>query len=79
MKIDNIPFLGKINRAINAVVANFVLLAIVCLILGVVIPLFPQVLTFLVSALLIVAAVIFANIAYRIHHEKKKYFDWMGD
>ena len=79
MDINKIPMLGKVNKSINAVVINFILLGVVFLILGVVILFFPQVLDFLVSALLIVSAAILFNIAYRIHSTKKKYTRWLND
>ena len=77
MKIDNIPVVGGIHRTLTNFTVNFVLLAVVCLMLGVIIPFYPQVLTLLVSASLIVAAIIFINIAYNIHKYQKKYIDWM--
>lgn|GEM_PF-2096614 len=78
MKIDNIPVVGGIHRTLTSFVVNFVLLAVVCLILGVIIPFYPQVLTLLVSVSLILAAIIFISIAYNIHRYKTKYMDWMG-
>ena len=75
MKIDNIPVIGKVHRTLNAFVVNFVLLALICLILAVVIPFYPEVLHFLVSALLLVAAVILLNLAYHINVSKSKYFN----
>lgn len=77
MNIDKIPVVGKVHKTLNVFVINFVLLAIVCLILGVVIPFYPEVLDFLASALLIVMGVILLNLAYHINSSKKKYFDWM--
>jgi len=62
----------------NVLIVNFVLLAIISLILGVVIPFFPQVLDLLVAALLIVTAIILLNIAYNIHSYKKKYTKWFN-
>ena len=73
MNVDKVPVLGKINRTLNILMINFILLAVVSLALGVIIPFFPQVLDLLVAALLIVMAVILLNIAYNIHTYKKKY------
>lgn len=73
MDVDKIPILGKVNRTLNVLMINFILLAVVSLALGVIIPFFPQVLDLLVAALLIVMAVILLNIAYNIHLYKKKY------
>jgi len=78
MDVDKIPIIGKINRTMNVLIVNFVLLAIISLILGVVIPFFPQVLDLLVAALLIVTAIILLNIAYNIHSYKKKYTKWFN-
>ncbi len=73
MDVDNVPVLGKVNRTLNILMINFILLAVVSLALGIIIPFFPQVLDLLVAALLIVMAVILLNIAYNIHTYKKKY------
>ncbi len=73
MNVDNFPVLGKVNRTLNILMINFILLAVVSLALGIIIPFFPQVLDLLVAALLIVMAVILLNIAYNIHTYKKKY------
>lgn len=78
MKIDNIPVVGGIHRTLTSFIVNFILLAVVCLILGIIIPFYPQVLTLLVSVSLILAAIIFISIAYNIHRYKNKYMDWMG-
>lgn len=77
MKIDELPVVGKIHRTLNAVVVNFVLLALICIVLAIVIPFYPEVLSFLVSALLLVAAAILLNLAYHVNSSKKKYFNWM--
>ncbi|MFC1615977.1 hypothetical protein ACFL21_02455 [Patescibacteria group bacterium] len=79
MKVDNIPVLGKIKRTLNALMINFILLAVICIVLGIVIPFFPKVLDVLVGAFLIVAAVIFLNIAYHVYTYKKKYLKFFGD
>lgn len=76
MDVDKVPVLGKINRTLNVLMINFILLAIVCTVLGVVIPFYPQVLDLLVAALLIVSAVILLNIAYNIHTYKHKYMKY---
>ena len=76
MEIDDVPIIGKIHRTMNMMILNFILLGIICIILGVVIPFFPQVLDFLIAALLLVSAVILFHIAYNIHVSKKKYFKW---
>lgn len=73
MDVDKVPVLGKVNRTLNILMINFILLAVVSLALGVIIPFFPQVLDLLVAALLIVTAVILLNIAYNIHSYKKRY------
>lgn len=73
MDVDKVPVLGKVNRTLNILMINFILLAVVSLALGVIIPFFPQVLDLLVAALLIVMAVILLNIAYNIHSYKKRY------
>ena len=77
MDIDKIPVLGKIRRTMSAMAVNFVFLAIICLVLGIVIPLYPQVLDLLISAVLIIAAVIFLSMAWHLHSAKKKYIDWI--
>ncbi|MBT4917464.1 hypothetical protein HN709_03775 [Candidatus Peregrinibacteria bacterium] len=77
MDIDKIPVLGKVRRTMSAMAVNFVFLAIICLILGIVIPLYPQVLDLLISATLIVTSVIFLSIAWHLHSAKKKYIDWV--
>lgn len=76
MKLDNVPILGKLNRTLTVLMVNFVLLAVIALVLGIVIPFYPQVLDVLVAALLIVSAAVFLNIAYNIHSYKKKYMKW---
>ncbi len=76
MDIDNVPLIGRINRTLNMMAVNFVLLALIALALGIIIPFYPQVLDVLVSALLIVASVIFLHIAYNIYSYKKKYTKW---
>lgn len=77
MDIDKIPVLGKVRRAFNSIMWNLILLALICITLGVVIPFFPQVLDVLAAALLIVSGIIFLNMAYNVHRHKKKYFDWL--
>ncbi|MFH1533976.1 MAG: hypothetical protein ABID64_03525 [Nitrospirota bacterium] len=76
MDVDKVPVLGKISRTLNVLMINFILLAVVCVVLGVVIPFYPQVLDLLVAALLIVSAVILLNIAYNIHTYKHKYMKY---
>ncbi len=76
MDIKKIPVLGRLDETLSVLVANFALLGVVCLLLGVLIPFYPQVLNFLVSALLIVAAVIFLNIAGNFYRTKKKLSKW---
>lgn len=78
MKPEDLPILSKVSHGMNVLIVNFILLAVICLILGVVIPFFPQVLNFLVAALLIVAGFIFLNIAYNIYTHKKKLFHWFN-
>jgi len=77
MDVDKIPFVGKVHKTLNVVAVNFLLLAIVCLILALVIPFYPEVLVFLTSTLLVVAAVILLNLAYHVNAAKKKYFNWL--
>ena len=77
MDVDKIPVVGKIHRTMTSMIINFILLGLICLVLGVVIPFFPQVLDLLVAALLIVSAIIFFNISYNIYTSRKKYFDWI--
>ena len=77
MDVDKIPVLGKIRKTMSAMAVNFVFLAIICLVSGIVIPLYPQILDLLVAALLIVAAVIFLSMAWHLHNAKKKYIDWI--
>lgn len=79
MDINQIPILGSLNKRINAVIMNFVILGVIALVLGVVIPFFPEILTLLASILLIVASAILFSIAYHIHASKKKYTKWMED
>lgn len=76
MDVDKVPILGRINRTLNILMINFILLAVVCVVLGIVIPFYPQVLDLLVAALLIVSAVILLNIAYNIHTYKRKYMKY---
>lgn len=76
MDIDKVPLIGKLNRSMNAIVVNFALLAMVFLILAVLILVFPKVLEVFVSALLIVCAIIFINIAVHIYSYKNKYTKW---
>ncbi len=77
MDLDDIPVVGKINKTLNILMVNFVLLGVICVILGIVIPFYPQVLDLLIAALLIVSAVIFLNIAWNIYYSKKKYTKWL--
>lgn len=77
MEIDKLPFVGKVHKTLNSLVLNFVLLGMICLSLAVIIPMYPEVLGFLVSALLVIASLILFNMAYHIHTSKKRYFDWM--
>ncbi len=77
MDVDKIPVIGKINRSLNMLILNFVLLAVVFLVLGILIPFYPAILDILVAALLIVSAIIFMNIAFNIHSHKKKYLKWL--
>ncbi|MBD3360989.1 hypothetical protein GF366_04275 [Candidatus Peregrinibacteria bacterium] len=79
MDVDKVPILGRVNRTLNIMMVNFILLAIICITLGIVIPFFPKVLDLLISALLIVATIVFLNIAYNIHSYKKKYIDWFKE
>lgn len=77
MDVDKIPVIGKVNRTINILMINFVLLGIVSLVLGVLILFFPKVLEVLISALLVFAGIIFIHIAYNIHCYKHKYMKWI--
>ena len=77
--IDKVPIIGKINRTLNILIINFVLLAIVAGVLGVSIIFFPKVLELLMSALLILSAIIFLHIAYNIHSYKQKYMKWFKE
>lgn len=79
MDIDQIPIVGHLNKKVNAIVINFILLGIVCFILGILIPFFPQVLDILVAAMLIVISAIFFSIGYHIYSTKKKYTKWIKD
>jgi flagellar biosynthesis component FlhA len=76
MDIDKVPVLGRINRTLTVMMINFILLAVVCVTLGIVIPFYPQVLDLFIAALLIVSAVILLNIAYNIHTYKSKYMKY---
>ena len=76
MDVDKVPVLGRINRTLNVLMINFILLAVVCIALGVIIPFYPQVLDLFVAALLIVSAVILLNIAYNIRTYKQKYMKY---
>ena len=78
MKLDNVPFVGNVSKKVSAIVINLILLGVVCLILGVLIVFVPTIMQILVAALMIVMALIFFNIAYHIHSQKRKYFDWMS-
>ncbi len=73
MDIDRIPVLGKMNRTVNALIVNFILLAVICIVLGILIPFFPKILDVLVGAFLIVGGIIFLSIAFHITQYKKKY------
>ncbi len=77
MDSSKIPVLGKVKRTVNALMINFVLLAIIAIGLGIIIPFYPQVLDVMIAALLIVAGLIFLSIAWHIHTTKKKYFEWL--
>lgn len=76
MDIDDIPVVGRINHSLNVMATNFILLGLVALILGIVIPFFPQVLDVIMAALLIVSAFIFFNIARTIYKYKSKYMQF---
>jgi len=76
MNIEKIPVLGRIKKTMNVLIINFVLLAVICIIIGIVIPFYPMVLDLIAAAFLIVAAIIFLNIAFNIHSYKKKYLKW---
>jgi Ca2+/Na+ antiporter len=76
MDIDKIPVLGKINRTFNAMIFNFILLAVIFVALAIAIMLFPTVLQMLVSILLILSALVFVHLAYNIYSYKKKYTKW---
>ena len=73
MDIDKLPVIGKMHRSVSALIVNFILLAVICIILGFVIPFFPRVLDIIVGAALIVGGLIFLSIAYHIYQYKKKY------
>lgn len=76
MDVDKVPILGKINRSLTTMMVNFILLGVICAVLGVLIPFFPKVLDLLVAALLIVSALLLFHIAWNIHSTKKKYMKW---
>lgn len=76
MDIDNVPVVGKINRTLNVMMINFILLAVVATILGLAILFFPKVLEVLAAAFLFVAALIFLNIAFHINSYKSKYMKY---
>ncbi len=76
MEIDKVPIIGKINRILTSMMLNFILLAVITLILGISVLFFPKVLDVLVSALLILMSLIFLNIAYHVYSYKKKYSKW---
>jgi len=73
MNINEIPVLGKINKTFNRVMANLVILALVCVILAISILIYPPALSVLVALLLMVMAFSFINIAYNVNVYKKKY------
>jgi hypothetical protein len=73
MKVDDIPVIGKINKTLSKVIANLVILAIICVSLALSILLYPPALAFLASLLLMVAAFSLINIAYNLNVYKKKY------
>ena len=77
MDINNIPVIGRLNRSLNMIVLNFVILAIIFIGLGLAILFFPKVLDLLVASMLILAALSFLAIAYNIHSYKKKYSKWI--
>ncbi len=79
MDVNKIPIIGKINKNMLVLSVNFFLLGVVSLILGIVIPFYPEVLDVLASALLIVAAIVLFNIAYHVHASRKRYFEWLED
>ena len=78
MKLDDVPFVGNVSKKVSAIAMNLILLGIVCIVLGILIFFVPSILQILVAALLILMGLIFLNIAYHIHSQKRKYFDWMG-
>lgn len=78
MKIDNIPVVGRLNRSINALIANLIILGAICLILGIAIIFFRFVLDILVIVFLLVTAAVLFNMGRHIYVTKKKYTDWMG-
>jgi len=73
MNIDNIPVIGKLNRSLNMIIFNFVLLAVIFIVLALSILFFPKVLEALVAFLLVISAFLFLHIAYNIYNYKKKY------
>ena len=77
--IDKVPIIGTINRTMNMLILNFVLLAIVTGTLGVSIIFLPQIVEILMSSILIFSAIIFLHIAYNIHSYKAKYTKWFKD
>lgn len=72
MNIDKIPVVGKVNKTLNRLMINFVLLAVIFIILGLMIIFIPQALDVLAASLLFVSALIFFNIAYNFWQYKKK-------
>lgn len=79
MDLNDVPVVGKVNRTVDSIVLNFALLGLVALVLGLAIMLIPKVLEVLVAIMLILAALIFFNIAWHIRNYKKKYMGWVDE
>lgn len=79
MKIDKVPLLGALNKNLNKMMINLILLAAIFMILAILILVFPKALDVLAAALLFVTAFIFLNLAYDVTQFKKKYMKYFKD
>jgi len=72
MKVEKIPMLGGVYKSLSRMTINLVVLGAIALIVGILIPFYPQILNVLVASTLILTSFILFNIAYHVHSYKKK-------
>lgn len=75
MNIDKVPVLGKIHRSLRSMITILVVLAITAIVLGALIPFYPEILYVLVSALFIVSGLSMIAMAFHLNQYKKKLHD----